>query len=225
MNFPFVLTDETQLGGVSSLLAASSVTSSASSSACATTTDHPVDSASEGEKHSSEKDSEAVTKNSDKSENGLKSTVTLQNSIDASEAPKVAVAAALDTLTTPTISSAGQQSLVPIVPAIPPTNWSISPMQPLSLNITSSDSPTSASAASLLVDLNVSASSVTKSPPALALSSKMTNLPSPPSTPPSPLTPNNPNVPRPPKKRYLQQALVASLHDVSILLKLILLLT
>ncbi|XP_034255319.1 uncharacterized protein LOC117653597 [Thrips palmi] len=216
---PGKLADETQLGGLSSLLAATSSTSSASSSACATVTESsPVNSASECGHHPSEKDSGAVSENSDKSENGSKSTVTLSTStsIDTSKASKVAptVAVTHDTLTTPTISSAGRQSSVPNVPAIPSTpNLPIFPMQPLTLNIISSDSPTSASAASLLVDLNVTAGSVQKSPPALALSSKMTNLPSPPSTPPSPLTPNNPNVPRPPKKRYLQQALVASMHD------------
>lgn len=210
---PGKLADETQLGGLSSLLSTTSAaSSSASSSAAAITAEvNLANSASECRHHPSEADSGAVAENSNKSDNGLRSIIAQATSVDSADSLKVppVVAVALNTLTTPTISSAGQQYSVPNVPVIPSTpNLPNFPMQPLSLNIISSDVPSS-----LLVNLNVTEGSMKQSPPALALSSKMTNPPSPPSTPPSPLTPNNPNVPRPPKKRYLQQALVASMQD------------
>ncbi|KAK3908356.1 HMG box transcription factor BBX [Frankliniella fusca] len=223
---PGKLADETQLGGLSSLLSAtSSLVSSASTAAVVISESTAVVGAL--------KSVASAVPSALSHEEGIYTGTRVDNSetdepaklqsfcaesCDAkstSSTSKLAssVVTSVVTLTTATITSAGQQSSLPKVPAIPPTpNLPNFPMKPLSLNIVSSDSPSSSDASSLLIDLNVAARSVEESPPALALSSKMASLPSPPSTPPSPLTPNNPNVPRPPKKRYLQQAL-ASMQD------------
>ncbi|KAE8745798.1 hypothetical protein FOCC_FOCC007514 [Frankliniella occidentalis] len=218
---PGKLADETQLGGLSSLLSAtsSSISSTPSTGIVvseSTTTGGSLDSHASAVPSSSSHDGDnnPRAENSETVELPEPESLTVEGKLSSSSskfAPSVVTS--LDTLTTATITSAGQQTSLPNVPAIPPTpNLPNFPMKPLSLNIISSDSPSSSDAPSLLVDLNVPASSVKDSPPALALSSKIGHLPSPPSTPPSPLTPNNPNVPRPPKKRYLQQAL-ASMHD------------
>lgn len=224
---PGKLADETQLGGLSSLLSATSASTSLVSTGNSTTEVGSASNALETTENDKsppsirEKECSAIDVSQDLDVNEItpELKVSSASSSDAGASSSVkqalTVAVALDTLTTSTITSAGRQSSLPDVPSIPPTpNLPNFPMAPLSLSIVPSDSSQSESS-SLLVDLNVSKHTSKRSPPALALSSKTSNLPSPPSTPPSPLTPNNPNVPRPPKKLYLQRALAASVQDES----------
>lgn len=220
--FSLCSVDETQLGGLSSLLAGTSAPPSAATSNIGETNQGAV---------SKEPTTGDKSANPAGKDTGTRLETAVADKTCVSPEPQTSgkdpsgsskyppsVTVVTDTLTTSTITLAGRPLPLPTVPAIPSTpNLPNFPMQPLSLSIVSSDSPLSDAAASLLVDLNVASGSANESPPALAISSNMTNLPSPPSTPPSPLTPTNPNVPRPPKKRYLQQALAASMQDVSML--------